>query len=93
MFKNITYGLSVLVAGAAAYFSFEVKKDLEAEIALFAEERTKKDAVEKSEEKTQGILRETEATLEEAEKLNAELISDMELMKSGLALFVSTKCV
>ena len=80
--KKIIYLLSVLVAGAAAYFSFEVKKDLEAEIALFDETRVKKDQVERNEDKTDGILKETEETLEAAEQKNAELIADMENMKS-----------
>ena len=82
MAKKIIYLLSVLVAGAAAYFSFEVKKDLEAEIALFDETRVKKDQVERNEDKTDGILKETEETLEAAEQKNAELIADMENMKS-----------
>ena len=91
MFKNIIYGLSVLVAGAAAYFSFEVKKDLEAEIALFADAQNRKKTVEESEDTTKGTLKETKATLGEAEKLNAELISDMELMKSKEGLFNKSK--
>ena len=82
MIKNIFYGLSVLVAGTAAYWSFDNKGKLEAEIALFDDTRTKKDAVERNEDKTDGILKETEATLEEAEQKNAELIADMENMKS-----------
>lgn len=82
MIKNIFYGLSVLVAGAAAYWSFDNKGKLEAEITLFDETRTQKNAVERTEDKTQGTLTETEATLEEAEQKNAELIADMENMKS-----------
>ena len=80
--KKIIYLLSVLVAGAAAYFSFEVKKDLEAEIALFDTTRTTKNKVERTEDKTQETLTETETTLEAAEQKNAELIADMENMKS-----------
>ena len=82
MFKNITYGLSVLVAGAAAYWSFDNKGKLEAQISLFEEKRDTKISVEKIWEKTQETLTETETTLEAAEQKNAELIADMENMKS-----------
>ena len=91
MFKNITYGLSVLVAGAAAYFSFEIKGDLEAEITLFEETQKDKKAVEGSEDTTKGTLKETKATLEEAEKLNATLIQEMDNMKSKEGLFNKSK--
>ncbi len=82
MFKNITYGLSVLVAGAAAYWSFDNKGKLEAQISLFEETRKQKISVETTEKKTQETLTETETTLEAAEQKNAELIADMENMKS-----------
>ena len=46
MTKKILYALSVLLAGAAAYYSFDNKAKLEGEISLFKETRSKKDAVE-----------------------------------------------
>ena len=82
MIKNIFYGLSVLVAGAAAYWSFDNKGKLEAQISLFEETRNTKISVEKTEKKTEETLTETETTLEAAEQKNAELIADMENMKS-----------
>ncbi len=91
MTKKILYALSVLLAGAAAYYSFDNKAKLQGEISLFKETRSKKDAVEDKEKETKKTLTETEATLEEAEKRNAELISDMELMKSKEGLFNKSK--
>ena len=79
---HIFYILSLLVTGAAAYWSFDNKGKLEAEITLFQETRTTKDSVEKTEDRTNDTLTETEATLETAQQKNAELIADMENMKS-----------
>ena len=82
MTKKILYALSVLLAGAAAYYSFDNKAKLEGEISLFKETRIKKDAVEDKEKETKKTLTETEATLEEAEKQNATLIQEMDNMKA-----------
>ena len=82
MTKKILYALSVLLAGAAAYYSFANKGKLEGEISLFEETRDKKDSVERTEDKTTKTLAETEAELEKADVRNAELIADMENMKS-----------
>jgi hypothetical protein len=80
--KLIFYILSVLVTAYAAWLSYDNSQKLSAEIALFEETRGTKDKVEKTEDTTQEILTETEATLETAQKKNAELIADMENMKS-----------
>ncbi|MBG69394.1 MAG: hypothetical protein CMN06_04585 [Roseibacillus sp.] len=82
MTKKILYALSVLLAGAAAYYSFANKAKLEGEISLFEETRDKKDSVERTEDKTSKTLAETAAELEKADVRNAELIADMENMKS-----------
>mgnify|MGYP001460703194 FL=1 len=82
MTKKILYALSVLLAGAAAYYSFANKAKLEGQISLFEETRDKKDSVEKTEDKTSKTLAETAAELEKADVRNAELIADMENMKS-----------
>ncbi|HCQ38154.1 MAG: hypothetical protein CMP30_06235 [Roseibacillus sp.] len=80
--KPIFYILSVLVTAAAAYFSYDNSKKLEAEIKLFEERRVTKNNVEETEDSTQETLDETEVTLETAQDKNAELIADMENMKS-----------
>ena len=80
--KPIFYILSVLVTAAAAYYSYDNSQKLSAEILLFQETRTTKNTVEKTEDDTQDTLTETEATLETAQQKNAELIADMENMKS-----------
>lgn len=80
--KPIFYILSLLVTAAAAYFSYDNSKKLEAEIKLFEERRGTKNNVEKTEDSTQETLDETEVTLETAQDKNAELIADMENMKS-----------
>ena len=82
MTKKILYALSVLLAGAAAYYSFANKAKLEGQISLFEETRDKKDSVEKTEDRTSKTLAETAAELEKADVRNAELIADMENMKS-----------
>ena len=80
--KPIVYILSAAVTATAVFFSIDNKKKLEGEIATFVERRTTKDAVERNEDKTQKTLTETEAMLETAQKLNADLIAEMENMKS-----------
>ena len=80
--KPIVYILSAAVTATAVFFSIDNKKKLEGEIATFVERRTTKDAVERNEDKTQQTLTETEAVLETAQKLNADLIAEMENMKS-----------
>ena len=82
MTKKILYALSVLLAGAAAYWSFDNKAKLEGEISRFEETRSKKDSVERNADKTEKTEIETAAELEKADVRNAELIADMENMKS-----------
>ena len=82
MTKKILYALSVLLAGAAAYWSFDNKAKLEGEISRFEETRSKKDSVERKADKTEKTEIETAAELEKADVRNAELIADMENMKS-----------
>ena len=82
MTKKILYALSVLLAGAAAYYSFANKAKLEGQISLFEETRDKKDSVERNADKTEKTEIETAAELEKADVRNAELIADMENMKS-----------
>jgi len=82
MTKKILYALSVLVAGAAAYWSFDNKAKLEAQISLFEDTRDKKISVERTEGKTEKTLADTKATLQAADVKNAELIADMENMKA-----------
>ena len=82
MTKKILYALSVLLAGAAAYYSFDNKAKLEGEISRFEETRDKKDSVERNADKTEKTEIETAAELEKADVRNAELIADMENMKS-----------
>ncbi len=82
MTKKILYALSVLLAGAAAYYSFDNKAKLEGEISRFEETRSKKDSVERNADKTEKTEIETAAELEKADVRNAELIADMENMKS-----------
>ncbi len=80
--KKIFYILSVLVTLAAAWFSFENSKKLQGEIDHFAEERDKKDAVERIEDNTKKTLADTQTALEGAEQVNADLRAEMENMKS-----------
>ena len=82
MTKKILYALSVLLAGAAAYWSFDNKAKLEGEISRFEETRSKKDSVERKADKTEKTEIETAAELEKADVRNAELIADMENMKA-----------
>ena len=89
--KPIVYILSAAVTATAVFFSIDNKKKLEGEIATFVERRTTKDAVERNEDKTQQTLTETEAVLETAQKLNADLIAEMENMKSRETLMNKSK--
>ena len=89
--KPIVYILSAAVTATAVFFSIDNKKKLEGEIATFVERRTTKDAVERNEDKTQKTLTETEAVLETAQKLNADLIAEMENMKSRETSMIKSK--
>ena len=83
--KNIFYILSVLVIAAAAYFSFDNSKKLQTEIDTYAAKRSEKKGVEGNIEKTEKELEQTEADLDEAKNLNAELIQtkENEISKEG----------
>lgn len=80
--KTIFYILSVLVIGGAAYFSWDNSNKVQAEIDLFEEKRGVKTKTEASIKKQEGILKDTEQQLDTAQNLNAELIAQMENMKS-----------
>jgi len=80
--KTIFYILSVLVIGVAAYFSWDNSNKVQAEIDLFKEKRGVKTKTEASIKKQEGILKDTEQQLDTAQNLNAELIAQMENMKS-----------
>ena len=80
--KTIFYILSVLVIGVAAYFSWDNSNKVQAEIDLFEEKRGVKTKTEASIKKQEGILKDTEQQLDTAQNLNAELIAQMENMKS-----------
>ena len=67
MTKKIFYILSVLVTIAAAIYSFQNSKKLQAEIDLFTEEQKTKIGVERFTEKKQGELDDTKTALEKAE--------------------------
>ncbi len=82
MTKKIFYILSVLVTIAAAIFSFQNSKKLQAEIDLFAEEQTLKIGTEKVEEKKKEDLANTKKALGDAEQVNAELVQAMGNMRS-----------
>lgn len=82
MTKKIFYMLSVLVTIAAAIFSFQNSKKLQAEIDLFAEEQTLKIGTEKVEEKKKEDLANTKKALGDAEQVNAELVQAMGNMRS-----------
>ncbi len=80
--KTIFYILSILVIGAAAYFSWDNSNKIQGEIDLFEEKRGVKTKTEASIKKQEGILKDTEQQLDTAQNLNAELIAQMENMKS-----------
>ena len=80
--KTIFYILSVLVIGGAAYFSWDNSNKVQAEIDLFESTRTEKRATETSINKQEGILKDTKQELDTAQTLNAELIAEMENMRS-----------
>ena len=80
--KTIFYILSVLVIGVAAYFSWDNSNKVQAEIDLFEEKRGVKTKTEASIKKQEGILKNTKQELDTAQNLNAELIAQMENMKS-----------
>ena len=80
--KTIFYVLSVLVIGGSAYFSLENSKKVQGEIDTFASERDRKRVVEKTIEEQETILADTKVSLENEQKRNADLIADMENMKS-----------
>lgn len=82
MTKKIFYILSVLVTIAAAIFSFQNSKKLQAEIDLFAKEQTLKIGTEKVEEKKKEDLANTKKALGDAEQVNAELVQAMGNMRS-----------
>ena len=91
MTKRILYLLSVLVAGAAAFYSFENSKKLQNEIDVFTDTRTTKRNVEDTISDTEKVLADTEGQLETAKSLNADLINEMENMKSREAAYNRTK--
>lgn len=80
--KTIFYILSVLVIGAAAYFSWDNSNKVQAEIDLFDSTLAVKTTTEGSIDKQEGILKNTKQELDTAQNLNAELIAQMENMKS-----------
>ncbi len=80
--KTIFYILSVLVIGAAAFYSFENSKKVQKEIDVFAETRQTKRNVESIISDTEKDLSDTTAQLDTAKNLNADLIAEMENMKS-----------
>lgn len=80
--KTIFYILSVLVIGVAAYFSWDNSNKIQGEIDLFESTRGVKRKTETDIEKQEGILANTKQELETAQQLNAELIAEMENMKS-----------
>jgi len=80
--KTIFYILSVLVIGAAAYFSWDNSNKVQAEIDLFKTTRAEKRTTEGTIEDQEKVLADTKQALETAQNLNAELIAEMENMKS-----------
>lgn len=73
--KAIFYVLSILVIGAAAYFAFDNKSKLEAEMAKYEELNTKRTNVAATIKKTEGTLDDTEKALSNAKDKNEELKS------------------
>ena len=89
--KTIFYILSVLVIGAAAFYSLENSKKLQNEIDVYTETRDTKRNVEDTISDTEKVLADTEGQLETAKSLNADLINEMENMKSREAAYNRTK--
>ena len=89
--KTIFYILSVLVIGTTAYFSFDNSNKLQSEIDLFESTRGVKRKTETDIEKQEGILANTKQELETAQQLNAELIAEMENMKSREVAYNKSK--
>ena len=89
--KTIFYILSVLVIGTAAYFSFDNSNKLQGEIDLFESKRGVKRTTETAIEKQEGILKDTKQALDTAQTLNAELIAEMENMKSREVAYNKSK--
>ena len=81
--KSIFYIISILVIGASAYFAFDNKAKLEAEMAKYDELNTKRMNVAATIKKTEGTLDDTKGALDTAKNLNSELIStkDNEIAK------------
>ena len=79
--KTIFYILSILVIGAAAYFSWDNSNKIQGEIDLFESTRAVKTTTEASIKKQEGILADTEEELKKAQELNATLIAEMENMR------------
>ena len=79
--KTIFYILSILVIGAAAYFSWDNSNKIQGEIDLFESTRAVKTTTEASIKKQEGILKNTKQELDTAQILNATLIADMENMR------------
>ncbi len=71
--KTIFYILSILVIGAAAYFSWDNSNKIQGEIDLFESTRAVKTTTEASIKKQEGILKNTKEELDTAQNLNAEL--------------------
>ncbi len=80
--KTIFYILSILVIGAAAYFSYENSNKLQGEIDLFAAERGRKIVVEGTIKDRNEDLAKTQDLLEKAKVKNATLRAEMEEMVS-----------
>ena len=76
--KNIFYIISVLVIGAAAFFSWSNGEKIKAEIASFEKTEQTKITVEKNIAKTKGELEDTEGALADAEQLNSDLEAEKE---------------
>lgn len=75
--KPILYVLSILVIGASAYFAYDNKTKLEAEIARAKELTTQRTnvaaTIKKTEDDIDGLTRKPDGTLTKAEVLNSEL--------------------
>ncbi len=73
--KAIFYVLSILVIGASAYYAFDNKAKLEAEMAMYEEVNTKRTNVAATIKKTEDTRDDTKASLDKAKDLNQEFIS------------------
>lgn len=76
--KSIFYILSVLLIAASAYFAFDNKAKLEAEMTLFTETHRTNQNVAAAIKTTESDLADTEGSLKAAKEKNAELISTNE---------------